>query len=379
MRRWVFLGLCLLIFAMAVGLSSLAQEIVPAKIPQQAFAALAKARQWRQDAILVMVEVNDYSGAGNFTTKFSFYSAGDGTGLWVIASGPGSSMVSEAGGVNWGTQTIPALFLDLPAAVQRARALGMRGKVDHAMLRVTRAGLNWEITPVSDPDLRVFTINASLSGTSSSQPFESPQLPQPAQLPQPVSDWLIVPGQRIGPVWLGMIPASALKALGQRSQKCAIDVLHGGTSATLGQAVILGDTAGSPNPPIDGFDPGGTSCNVERWGLFIFFEGEPNSALGDRRVDRIEASVKEGDVSRKYATERGIRIGSSDQDVRRAYGYAEMKKGDFENFKMTYEGLGIEFTFGGTGRGAEQLPKNIVEEIAVSKPRPYRVTLTPSN
>lgn len=222
MRRWVVLGLCTLVFAILVDFTSLAQDVAAAKIPQQAFAALGKARQWRSDAILVMVEVNDYGGAGNFTIKFSFYSPADRTGLWVIATAQGSSLVSEAGAVNWGTLAIPQLFLDLPEAVQKARALGMQGKMDHAMLRASSYGLNWEITPVSDPNLRVFTIKANL-GASSSQPL---QLPQLTQAPQLVSDWRIVPGQRIGPVSLGMTPASALRALGQLSQKCTVDILN---------------------------------------------------------------------------------------------------------------------------------------------------------
>ncbi|MGA7622623.1 MAG: hypothetical protein WCA91_03500 [Candidatus Acidiferrales bacterium] len=134
------------------------------------------------------------------------------TGLWAIASAPGSSMVSEAGAVNWDAQAIPALLLDLPEAVQKARALGMQRQDGPATLLATSSGLNWEIALVFDPNLRVFTINASL-GASSSQP------------PQLVSDWRIVPGQRIGPVSLGMMPVDALKALGQRSQKCTIDAL----------------------------------------------------------------------------------------------------------------------------------------------------------
>jgi hypothetical protein len=282
MRRWVVLGVCALLFAMALEFTSLAQEVVPSKIPQQAFAAMAKAKLWRQDAILVMVEVNDYSGTGNFTIKFSFYSPADRTGLWVIASAPGSSMISEAGAVNWDTQAIPALFLDLPEAVQKARALGMLGKMDHATLLATSSGLDWEIAPVFDPDLRVFKINASL-GASSSQPLH---LPQPPQL---VSDWRIVPGQRIGPVSLGMMPEDALKALGQRSQKCTIDVLDakkgtGKMDVAINQSVTIGDGADNPTIASNQLDPGQTNCNFDRWQLLVVFKGEPGSRLSDRTV-----------------------------------------------------------------------------------------------
>src|SRR5580704_9970897 len=149
MRRFHVLALCAL-FVLGDVSVSLSQEIVPSGIPQRAFQALLKAKQWRQDAILVMAQVNDYGNTGKFTTQFSFYSPSDRTGFWVIETAPGSSTASQAGTVNWGTQAIPALFLDLPAAVQKARAQGMQGKMDHALLRITSTGLNWEIAPVFD-------------------------------------------------------------------------------------------------------------------------------------------------------------------------------------------------------------------------------------
>ncbi|MGA7919993.1 MAG: hypothetical protein WCA38_09990 [Candidatus Acidiferrales bacterium] len=368
MRRWVVLGLCTLVFAILVDFTSLAQDVAAAKIPQQAFAALGKARQWRSDAILVMVEVNDYGGAGNFTIKFSFYSPADRTGLWVIATAQGSSLVSEAGAVNWGTLAIPQLFLDLPEAVQKARALGMQGKMDHAMLRASSYGLNWEITPVSDPNLRVFTIKANLDA-SSSQPL---QLPQLTQAPQLVSDWRIVPGQRIGPVSLGMTPASALRALGQLSQKCTVDILNArkGTDTmdvALNQSVTIGDPEDYPTIASNQLDPGQTNCNFDRWQLLVVFKGKLGSRLGDRMVTWIETPIQGGGVSGNYSTDRGIRIGSSEQDVLKAYGNVELKEDPFQAIKMAYSELGIEFTVGGSGPISEERFKNIVKEIAVTK------------
>lgn len=368
MRRLVVLGLFGLFLAVAVDFTSLAQEVLPSKVPQQAFAAMAKAKQWRQDAILVMVEVNDYSGTGNFTIKFNFYSPFDRTGLWVITSAPGSSTVTEAGPVNWGTLAIPSLFLDLPEAVQKARALGMQGKMDHASLRNTASGLGWEIAPVFDPNLRVFTINASLSA-SSPQPLQSPQLPQL------VSDWLIVPGQRIGPVSLGMTPEDALRALGQRSQKCTVDILSAikGTDkmdVALNQSVTIGDPADYPTIESTQLDPGQTNCNFDRWQLLIVFNGKPGSRLSDRTVTWIETPAQGGGVSRNYATDLGIRIGSSQQDVLKAYGNVELKEDPFKDIKITYSELGIEFAVSGSGPNSEERFRNIVKDIAVTKPEP---------
>jgi hypothetical protein len=75
-------------------------------------------------------------------------------------------------------------------------------------------------------------------------------------------------------------------------------------------------------------------------------------------------------VSRNYATDRGIRIGSSEQDVLKAYGHAQLKEDPFENIKMTYSELGIEFTVDGSGPNSETRLSNIVKGIAVTKPGP---------
>jgi hypothetical protein len=326
MRRLIVLALLLGAVSVLV-----AQEVIPAGIPQQAVAAALKAKQWRQDAILVMVEVNDYSGTGKFTIQFSFYSPSNQTGLWVIVTAPGSSMVSQAGAVNWGTQAIPASFLDLPAAVQQARAQGMQGRMDHALLRVTSASLTWEITPASDPNLHVYSINAGLGVSSSATPQ---------------SDWLIVPGQRIGPVWLGMTAVTALKALGLQSETC---------NRTL----------------INGSDLGMTYCNFRDLGLGINFEGDLGSQPSERRAVSITADAEEGSASRKYRTDRGIRIGSSDQDVWKAYGKLETKQSDSGNTEsdLSYPALGIEFHLGGLDENSQELPKNIVGKIEITKPR----------
>jgi tetratricopeptide (TPR) repeat protein len=140
---------------------SIASAGVPSGIPQKAAAGLTKARQWRSDAILVMVEANDYSETGNFLLKFSYYSPSDHTGLWITTGGGVPDNLMQAGTVNWGTQAIPANFADLPDAVQQARSSGMGAVVDHAILRVGNQGLKWEITPdFNDPRFQVYFVAA---------------------------------------------------------------------------------------------------------------------------------------------------------------------------------------------------------------------------
>jgi hypothetical protein len=141
-------------------LSSIVAAEIPSGVPQKAADALSKAKEWHPDAVLVMIEANDYAKNGNFQLKFSFFSPSDHTGLWIISTSSGSQSM-QAGAVNWGTQPISGNFLDLPAAIAQARSAGMGNIVDHAMLRVGNHGLTWEITPnFNDPNFRVYLIAA---------------------------------------------------------------------------------------------------------------------------------------------------------------------------------------------------------------------------
>lgn len=309
----------LLLLITAIPLVSQAQSI-PSGIPLQAAAAMAKAKQWRADAILVMVEVYDFSRSGKFALRFSFYSPSDQTGLWVTPDAPGGNAVHPPGPVNWGTQAIPKNFLDLPAAVQQARAIGMQGPMDHAILRVWPNGLAWRVASALDPNVRVYDIAAASATTN-------PQTPER-------SGTLIVPGQRVGPVFLGMSAGDAVKSLGQ-PETCNTNLLNGV------------DITGS------------TYCEFRRWGVAIVFHGQPPSQLRDRRAIVITVSTEYGNASRRYATDRGIRTGSSMKDVLRAYGTTYRKFDDFGNVGLSYDGLGISFTL---------LSNNTVQKIEVSKP-----------
>lgn len=138
---------------------------IPSALPQKAAAALGRARQWHSDAELMMIEINDYANNGQFQIKYNFFSPSDHTGLVVV-----DNNTLTVGAANWGVTPISAQFLDLPVAVEQARAHGMRGAFNKAILRVNDQGLGWTITPTievstaEDPFMRrgAFTIPATL-------------------------------------------------------------------------------------------------------------------------------------------------------------------------------------------------------------------------
>jgi tetratricopeptide (TPR) repeat protein len=114
----------------------------PSGIPRIAAQALARAQQWRSDAQLMMIDINDFSNNGNFLVNLYFGSPSSGAGYMV--SDAGALQVAAA---NWGTMPIPAQFIDLPAAVSAARAQGMVGAFNHALLQGSAQGPVWTITP----------------------------------------------------------------------------------------------------------------------------------------------------------------------------------------------------------------------------------------
>ena len=127
----------------------------PNDLPNKAAAGLARARQWRPDAELMSIEINDYANNGNFQISYYFFSPSDATGLMVNENG-----ALPVGPANWGTNAIPDRFLDLPAALEVARRHGMTGPFNGALLRVGDHGLTWTIHPrtetatVEDPYMR---------------------------------------------------------------------------------------------------------------------------------------------------------------------------------------------------------------------------------
>jgi hypothetical protein len=112
---------------------------IPAKIPQLAANTLdERARPWRSDAMLVMLDV-DRTGYEAFYVKMSFVSTSNGSGLGVEVL-PFEVTTREHKSANWGTRTLPANFIDLPRAVEIARHNGGTGAITRARLNFN---VNW--------------------------------------------------------------------------------------------------------------------------------------------------------------------------------------------------------------------------------------------
>jgi hypothetical protein len=164
--------LCLLTRLAAAQTSNLAS--VPSGIPALAAQALQRAKAWRPDAALVMVQIQN---RGFHSEQFHFISPQDGTGLFVINPGSENSNVLQAGKVNWPTQPLPGNFVDLPDALSEARKHGMAGDLDHAYLMALQGRPTWTIACTGNP-VAVQNIDA-VSG---------PPLPVGTTLQQPVSN-----------------------------------------------------------------------------------------------------------------------------------------------------------------------------------------------
>jgi hypothetical protein len=141
LSRSFSISLAALLLASAAGLLQ-AQSTGPSGIPQKAAQNLGKAQQWHSDAQLMMIDINDFSNNGNFTTMMYFRSPSTGGGFMV-----GDAGALETPAANWGNNPITGQFIDLPAAVTTARAHGMVGAFNHAMLQGTASGPVWTITP----------------------------------------------------------------------------------------------------------------------------------------------------------------------------------------------------------------------------------------
>jgi len=105
---------------------------LPKDLPKLLHAVAQHARAWSKDAIPVMLEVENRDGSPNPRmrgpeVRISFLSPSSGYGLsaFVTADGLRTLPVNQA--VSWGTESLPSLFLDLPAAVRAARQDGGNG------------------------------------------------------------------------------------------------------------------------------------------------------------------------------------------------------------------------------------------------------------
>jgi hypothetical protein len=113
------------------------------------FALLAQsnlAQAWRDDAILVAVEVEEHQSS-DYALVLSFVSPRDNTGMQVRFT-PHDSDMHYFRDVHWGDAPLPPDFVDLKPLLEAARKAGMRGALRKAELRVWKgAGPVWRIFP----------------------------------------------------------------------------------------------------------------------------------------------------------------------------------------------------------------------------------------
>jgi hypothetical protein len=189
-----------LLLAFAMGLSILPLDAAQSgsNVSDQASQAAARARQWRSDATLVMIEGEAVSGVFEF--RFSFYSPSDQTGMAILPDG----QMWQPGRVDWGTRGIPAQFIDLPAAIAQARRMGMSGSVQSVRLMWHQAAgqperLAWLIVPVEDANMRTYPVEALTAAPL-----------QPGQIfdPMPGNDRQLLDAQKRIREWLGAGPGA---------------------------------------------------------------------------------------------------------------------------------------------------------------------------
>ncbi len=113
---------------------------LPKDLPELMSAATQRAREWRLDAIPVSIRFTDRVAPNPAMrgpeVRISFFSPSEGTGMLVTVTGDNTRTVVFNQGVNWGTVSLPPVFVDLPVAVRIARANGMKATVDRADLRI---------------------------------------------------------------------------------------------------------------------------------------------------------------------------------------------------------------------------------------------------
>jgi TPR repeat protein len=124
----------------------------PSDLRKIAAGAIKKARQWHPDAIMVSLEIENSSGQAQITMEF--VSPSDLTG-YTVTEGIGPESDQPAGSVNWGTEPIPADFLDYPNAVAAMRSRGMKGLATGGTLTAVKLCgvvpvMQWLITPGSE-------------------------------------------------------------------------------------------------------------------------------------------------------------------------------------------------------------------------------------
>lgn len=115
-------------------------QLVPEHLPELLAAATRRAQAWRADAVPVGMTFEDLNvpnpALRGPQIKISFLSPATEAGFQVTVTEQGSSTYEFRQRVNWGTQPVPPVFVDLPAVLQRARGRGLTGPLKRADLRV---------------------------------------------------------------------------------------------------------------------------------------------------------------------------------------------------------------------------------------------------
>jgi hypothetical protein len=132
------------------------RPVLPANLPGQAAEALTMARQWRPDAALVQIEVQQ---AAAYVPVFSFISPGDKARLDITGKDPlhKTPMTSAPAPLNPAAPATPIIlrFIDLPTAVNFAKMEGMSGDLGSATLRAPTTSSDqetpvWSLQPATD-------------------------------------------------------------------------------------------------------------------------------------------------------------------------------------------------------------------------------------
>ncbi len=108
---------------------------IPHNLPQLSRNAAELARRWREDALLVMLQVKPPAGRLGIQVTMNFFSPSTGGGLWITATPEGSSF-QETRVANWGEERIPFEFLDLPETWAIAQQHGVLPPLGRTMLRI---------------------------------------------------------------------------------------------------------------------------------------------------------------------------------------------------------------------------------------------------
>jgi hypothetical protein len=133
----------------AASQQSLAAGLVPAGLPRMAQDALTALRTTVPDAVLVMVEVKDPAPQAH-PIELRFYSKR--SNHIYVSSGATSGGTLDLGPPTIPEPPLPAAFIDLPRAIDVARANGMQGVFGHAELRVVSPPQGspiavWQVAP----------------------------------------------------------------------------------------------------------------------------------------------------------------------------------------------------------------------------------------